>query len=694
MIKFVIKYKHKKFLCDTRTTRVYVSLIDEKLIIDSLEQNIFVKDTKHRYLYANERLKKLFSSDVIGKSDHDFFAKKLAEKLEEDEKRVLEKKRILDTIETIEIAGNRCVVRMIKKPLYDGEKLVGLLGIFYFSTRKHDLLIRRCELDSKVLSKISDGLLVTDKNKKILKINEAFSKLSGYFLEDIKGKNPEALGSGWNDEHFYEKMWAEVEESGEWQGEITERKKNGEIYASELTVIALYGDDEEISNYVFIVHDISKRKKDEELIHNLAYFDSLTKLPNRVLFEERVNSSISSLKRSQKKMAILFMDMDNFKDVNDNFGHLIGDKFLIKVSENIKKFLRENDTLARLGGDEFIILLDEIDNVADIVPIANRIVNRFNKAVTIEGHKLYSGVSIGISIYPDDATNYEDLLNASDTAMYQVKDSGKNGFQFYKKSMNEKATYRMLMERDLRSALHNDELFLEYQPKVNLETNKVYGMEALIRWNHKEFGPIKPEKFIKIAESTGQIYEIGLWVFKQAVTDTKSLHDEGTQLTVSINVSSKQLDNKSFVYDICRIVEEIGLDKQYIELEINECNIMHNVKNATKTIKELYERGYKISIDDFGTGFSSLSYIKQLPAQTIKIDRSFVHDFDVNADDRSIVETIIAMGKFMGKDIVAEGSETKENIEALKFLNCYRVQGYYFSKPLPIEIFRKYVHSF
>ncbi len=671
--------------------------IDNKIILDSLEQNVFIKDTTLKYIYVNETYKKMFSDsveDILGRSDFDYYPKHIAEKLTEDDLYVLKNEKTIDKIEILEIQERECVVRMIKKPFYKEGVLVGVLGTFYHASRKNDLLFRRCELDSKVLSKISDGLLITDSKRRIIKINEAFSKLSEYDISDIKGKDPEFLGSGWNDKDFYQHMWHEVDMNGEWHGELTERKKNGEIYNAELTVIALHDDDGEITNYIFIIHDISKRKKNEELIQNLAYYDSLTKLPNRVLFEERVKSSIAALKRSKKKMAILFMDMDNFKEVNDNYGHLVGDKFLIKVSKNIKKFLRENDTLARLGGDEFIILLDNIDNISDIVPIANRIVNRFNKAVTIEGNKLYTGVSIGVSIYPDDATTYEGLLKASDTAMYQVKHSGKNGFQFYKKSMNEKATFRMLMEKGLKSALKNNELFLEYQPKVNLETNEVYGMEALIRWNHKELGLMKPDKFIKIAETTGQIYEIGLWVIEQAVRDTKILHDEGKKLTVSINLSAKQLENKKFVYDICHIVSNIGLQREYIELEINEKNILHNIDNATTTLGALNERGYKISIDDFGTGYSSLSYIKKLPAQTIKIDRSFIHDLQINADDRSIVETIIAMGKFMGKEIVAEGLETKENIEALKFLNCYKVQGYYFSKPLPFEIFRKYVHSF
>ena len=547
--------------------------LNSEMILNALEQNIFVKDLDGKYVFASPSYKKLFLNDVdvIGKTDDEVFPKDLAEQFERDDIDVLEKANVIDKMEFIVVGETTHTIRIVKKRFYVEHELVGILGVFW---------------------------------------------------------------------------------------------------------------------------DITKENENELLKNNLSYFDSLTKLPNRILFEDRVNSRVAALKRTQKKMAILFIDIDNFKDINDTFGHSIGDKFLIEVSMYIKKFLREKDTLARLGGDEFSILLDDIDMISDIVPIANRIVNKFNKPITIDSNKLYSGVSIGISIYPDDATNYDGLIKAADTAMYQVKNSGKNGFQFYKKSMNDKLTLRMLMENDLSRAIEHNEFFLEYQPKVNLETNSVYGMEALIRWNHKEMGLLRPDKFIHIAEKMGEIYKIGLWVIQRALKDTKLLHDEGYKLRVSINISSKQLENKHFIADVCEIVKMVGLDKSYIEIEISESNIMDNVDNAFKTLGTLHEKGFKISVDDFGTGYSSLSYLKKLPAETIKIDRSFVYDIDKDGDDRSIVEAIIGMGKSLGKEVVAEGSETISQIEALKFLHCYKVQGYYFSKPLPFEIFKEFVKSF
>lgn len=549
-------------------------------------------------------------------------------------------------------------------------------------------------LASAVFEKMNDGVLITDEKQQIIKINSAYGAISGYVIEEIRGKTPNTFSSGWHDKVFYQNLWNELNQNGHWSGEIIDRRKNGELYTAELSIIAMYNKDGKLTNYISIVNDISEKKQKESLIHNLAYFDALTNLPNRVSFQERVISKIPSLQRNSKRMALFFIDMDNFKNVNDTFGHFTGDKFLIEVAKSIKEILREQDTLARLGGDEFTVILEDAESVLDIAFVAEKIIERFKAPIIIESREFYTGASIGISIYPDDGTTYEELVKAADTAMYQVKESGKNSYQFFTQSMNEKITERSLIENDLRSAINKHELFLEYQPKVNLETKRVYGMEALVRWNHPDIGLIRPDKFIGISEETGQISQIGLWVAKQAISDTKALHDEGSNLIISINVSSKQLNDDAFINDICAIADNIGLDKSYIELEITESHIMKNVNKSLSILNALYEKGFKLSIDDFGTGYSSLSYLKKLPAKTIKIDRSFVLDIDKDEDDRSIVAAIIAMARSLGKDVIAEGSETKEHVEALKFLHCNQIQGYYFSKPLKIDKFREFIKSF
>ncbi len=549
-------------------------------------------------------------------------------------------------------------------------------------------------LASEVFAKMSDGIVITDSSQKIIKVNEAFCKISGYTAEELYGQTPKALSSGWHNHEFYALMWASIMAHGHWNGEIIDRKKSGALYKAEINIIALHNDDGTLTNFISITNDVTKKKEQEDLIHNLAYFDSLTTLPNRVLFQERVVSRMPFIKRNKKKMALLFIDMDNFKNVNDTLGHVMGDKFLVEVSKIIKKAIREQDTLARLGGDEFTVIVEDIDTAMDVVSIAENIINAFKQPLIIEENKLYTGASMGISIYPDDGQSYEELVKAADTAMYHVKELGKNSFQFYTQSMNEKLTERIDIENHLRSAIENNEFFLVYQPKVNLDTKSVYGMEALIRWKHPELGLVRPDKFINISEETGQIYSIGLWVAKQALIDTKALHEAGNMLTVSINVSSKQLENENFIRDICQIVSEIGVDIQYVELEITESHIMSNIDKALSILNELHAIGFLLSIDDFGTGYSSLSYLKKLPAQTIKIDRSFVLDIETDEDDRSIVATIIAMARALGKDVIAEGSETQGHVDTLKLLNCNKIQGYFFSKPIEIDAFKEFIYSF
>ncbi len=559
---------------------------------------------------------------------------------------------------------------------------------------KQKVVQKELSLASAVFEKMNDGALITDEKQRIIKINSAFTKITGYTLEDIKGKTPHALSSGWHDSSFYKNIWEDINKKGEWEGEIIDRKKNGEIYTAELNILALHNDDGILTNYISVNNDISEKKQQQDLIHNLAYYDSLTKLPNRVLFEEHVVSAMPESIRNNKKMALLFIDMDNFKNINDTLGHHVGDKFLIEVSNLIKSHIRKQDTFARLGGDEFTILLQDIDSITDIATVADKIIKQFAAPVEIEGNKLYSGVSMGISVYPDDGKTYEILIKASDTAMYHVKETGKNGYKFYAEAMNLKITERVYLENDLRSAIEKNEFFLVYQPKINLETNSVYGMEALIRWRHPKKGLVGPDKFIQICEDTGLINGVGLWVAKQAISDTKRLHENGHMLTVSINVSSKQLEEESFVDDICAIAYGAGIDKSYVELEITETHIMNNIDKALLVLNSLYDRGFKLSIDDFGTGYSSLSYLKKLPAKTIKIDRSFVLDIDKDEDDRSIVAAIIAMARSLGKDVIAEGSETKEHVDTLKFLNCNNIQGYYFSKPLELDKFIEFISNF
>ncbi|QOP40448.1 EAL domain-containing protein [Sulfurimonas marina] len=560
------------------------------------------------------------------------------------------------------------------------------------SERKRDE--KELLLSSKVFSNMTDGVVITDSAQHILKVNNSFCKTTGYTEKELLGKSPNLLSSGWHDKEFYKQMWEEISGKGSWQGEIVDRKKNGETYISETSIVAIKKDDE-ITNYIAISSDISHKKEQEQIINNLAYYDALTKLPNKILFQERFENYVSLAKRHQKQIALLFIDLDNFKNINDTLGHLVGDQFLKDAAMRIKSILREEDTVGRFGGDEFAILVQNWHSLSSLGTLAQKIIDIFKQPFLLESTEFFSGASIGISIYPDDAQTYDEMVRLADTAMYHVKNQGKNNYEFYSSSMNTSIAEKMQILTALHTALENNEFHLTYQPKINIDTNTVYGMEALIRWIHPKLGFISPEIFIPKAEDNGHIYNIGLWVLEKALEDTKKLHDSGfNDLTVSINISSKQLEQNCFLDDFRKIIDKVGLKREFIDLEITETQVMNNIESSLDILRQLSALGIKMSIDDFGTGYSSLNYLKQLPASTIKIDKSFVLDIDKDENDKAIVSSIIALSQSLNKNIVAEGSETEEHIKILKELGVNQVQGYFYSKPLKFEEFESFLKEF
>ncbi|MDX1809694.1 MAG: EAL domain-containing protein [Sulfurospirillaceae bacterium] len=550
-------------------------------------------------------------------------------------------------------------------------------------------------LAAKVFSTMTNGVVITDASQKIINANKAFCDNMGYTKEEVLGQKPSFLSSGWHDAYFYKEMWKEINKKGRWQGEIIDRKKNGELYISETSIVSLEDKDGNITNYIAVSSDITLKKEQEKVINNLAYYDGLTKLPNRIFFEDRFNRKINLAKKKKRNLALLFIDLDNFKNINNTFGHLIGDKFLQNAAKRLQEITREEDVIGRFGGDEFIILIEDFVELSDLAILANKIVEAFNQPFQVDRNKFFSGASIGISVFPDNGASYHELMKAADTAMYYVKSSGKSGYEFYSKIMSETVSARMKLSNNLRNALENEEFTLFYQPKIDLSTNTIYGMESLLRWNNANLGAVSPDQFIPVLEESGQIYSVGLWVIRQALNDTKILHSLGfSDLIVSINVSYFQIQNDNFLADLKNIVTEIGIKKTHIELEITETQIMNNIESALVKLNEITSYGIKISIDDFGTGYSSLSYLKQLPADTIKIDKSFVLDIDKDEDDKSIVKAIIALSESLNKNVIAEGSETQAHIDTLKELGCKRVQGFFYSKPLPYDAFLIYLKNF
>lgn len=663
-------------------------------VLELLDRNIFIKDENGTYLYCNGAYASLIGTTpeaVIGKNDHHFFSETIVRKHHLASARVFRGEQSVSILSDIPLNGRHRLIETVFRPLALSDGTNAVAGTFTDITDLYGIQ-NSLELAGKVFQYVHDAILITDEKKKIIQINDAFSKISGYSFDEIKGKDPSFLSSGWHEKKFYESMWEAINRDGRWEGEIWDRRKNGELYIAELTVTAVKNDFGVVENYISISNDITERKEKESVIHNLAYYDSLTQLPNRAHFKQRIEERIASAKKSRKRLGIIFFDLDNFKHVNDTMGHLTGDLLLKAVAEKIGPLIREDDCLSRLGGDEFTILIDHLETPGEIRAIANKIISLFKLPFVINDKEVFSGTSIGISIYPDDGHDYDSLIKAADTAMYHVKERGKNSFKFFTPEMNADVMERVSMEYDLRSAILNNELYVEYQPKIETRTNTVYGMEALVRWKHPRLGMISPEKFIAIAEESGQIYSIGLWVAECACNDTKALHDSGfDHLVVSINISNIQLKKDDFIDDLLQIIESSGIKKECVELEITENCLMRNVDTISTKLSRLNEENIQLAIDDFGTGHSSLSYLKKLPVQTLKIDKRFILEIDTDADNKTIAMAVIALAKSLGIDVVAEGSETQSHIDTLTELDCHRVQGYFYSKPMPLRLFERYL---
>ncbi len=551
---------------------------------------------------------------------------------------------------------------------------------------------KELQLASNVFKYSSDAIIITDANNKIVTLNKAFENLTGYSLHEVKGKNPKVLSSGWGDRDFYNQMWDDINSKGIWVGEIWDRKKCGEIYAASESIIVVKDDNNNVINYIGISHDITQSKENEKKITQLAYYDFLTKLPNRKLFQQEVESFIKSSHFNDKKFAILFLDLDNFKWVNDSLGHLFGDKILIHVSKLISAIISEDSIFARLGGDEFIILIP-YDNLLNISQLAVKIIDTVKYPITLDNAEVNVGWSIGVSLFPDNAITYDTLLQNADTAMYQAKDSGKNNFKYFNEDMNKIAKRRLELDTRLRHAVENNEFSLVYQPKVSCKEKRILGFEALIRWTDHKLGSVTPDEFIPVAEQSGYIYDIGLWVLEKAFNDLNIIDKmySDTKYKMAINISGKQLEDKRFLHDVKQLIKTTKVDIKTLEFEITETALMNNIQNVIPVLNELKNIGIRLSIDDFGTGYSSLVYLKKMPIDTLKIDREFISEIEKNDEDKAIVEATIALAKALKLDTVAEGVETIEQSNILKNMNCSIFQGYLYSKPLKINDLFKFI---
>ena len=538
-----------------------------------------------------------------------------------------------------------------------------------------------------------ESLMITDTNRVILRINKAFSESTGYSAEEVIGQTPFMFRSGRHEAKFYEEAWDTIYQTGSWQGEIWDRRKNGEIYPKWLTVSAVKGDNGEVTHYVGSHMDITERKAAEEKIHHLAFYDPLTGLPNRRLLMDRLQQAQSAGARNGRLGALLFIDLDNFKTLNDTLGHGIGDLLLQQVAARLEFCVREVDTVARLGGDEFVVLLEALSGrtseaSAQTEAICEKIIALLNQSYRLEAHEHHCTASLGATLFDGNFYESGELMKQADIAMYQSKRAGRNTLRFFDPVVQFNVTARAELEGELRKALECRQFELYYQAQVN-ESNQVTGAEALIRWNHAERGFISPADFIPLAEETSLIVPIGWWVLETACAQIKrwELKDATRGLVLSVNVSPKQFRQLDFVIRVQEIVLHHGIDPGRLKLELTEGMLVENIKEIIAAMHTLKTVGIQFSLDDFGTGYSSLQYLKKLPLNQLKIDQSFVRDMTIDGSDNAIVQTIIAMAHNLNMDVIAEGVETQAQRQLLLNEGCSHFQGYLFSKPVPIKQF-------
>lgn len=537
---------------------------------------------------------------------------------------------------------------------------------------------------AKVFEGSNEAILITDAHLNIILVNKTYEKIMGYTEEEVLGVDTAAVGARLHSHSFFRNLVHILKERGYWQGELINKRKNGEKFPTWYSISQVLNADGQPENYIAIFSDISERKKSRERIDFLAHHDSLTELPNRALLNDRLEMAINTAKRRGEKVGILFIDLDRFKNINDSLGHTAGDQILRQTAARLSAAVRTDDTVARLGGDEFVVLLPRVRDERSLAEVAIKLREELLLPYILEDMPLHLSPSIGIAVYPDDGDTPSTLIKNADAAMYLAKEKGRNNYQFYTPVLNARTLDRLKLEYDLRSALEQGQFELHYQPQIVAGSKTLYGAEALVRWRHPERGLVPPNHFIPLAEEIGLIIPLGAWVIAEAARQVNAWHQTGfADLVVSVNISALQFHQAGFLAEVQGLLAQAGTQPSSLELELTESMLMSDMEVSIQVLQAFRDLGYRIAIDDFGTGFSCLNYLRRLPVNILKIDQSFVRDMQTDGASLAIVTSIIRLAESLGMETIAEGVETAEEVAVLASQGCRLMQGYHFSKPLP-----------
>lgn len=591
-------------------------------------------------------------------------------------------------LEGIRRDGSRFVADLsVSRIVFEGRRAV--IGIVRdITARKRDeqnLLVFKRAIESSV-----NGITITDAvngENLIIYVNPAFERMTGYAGHEVLGKNPRFLRGNDRDQVELRKLAMALEERREGYFVLRNYRKDGSQFMNELYVAPVRDRDGAVTNYIGIMNDISDQRRYEEQLVYQANHDPLTGLPNRNLLQDRLGQALAlESSRRRNPIGVMFLDLDNFKKINDTLGHTVGDMLLKAVANRLRNCVRGGDTVSRLGGDEYILILPNVKEMHDVTTVAKKLIGLFSTPFLLMGHELYITASIGIALFPSDGDTVDALLKNADAAMYHAKEQGKNNYQFYSEEMNTRVFERMALETSLHRAIRQQEFLLYYQPRVDLRTGRISGVEALVRWNHPEMGLVSPARFIPLAEETGLIVPIGEWVLRTACAQNKAWQEAGLPpLRMAVNLSARQFRQENLIQMVADVLAETGLDPRWLELELTESLLMERAEQSVSILRSLADMGIDIAVDDFGTGYSSLGYLKRFPITNLKIDQSFIRDIASDPDDAILVRTIITMAHGLGMKTVGEGVESLEQVDFLCRHGCEEVQGYYFSRPLTAE---------